>query len=406
MRTVGDHAHRQRQRRLRRIAQHGAVRAHDQRQIGARGRIAREEIGGVLVARRIQQMMRLSVTRQEILQARHVAERGRADQHRAADTALDQADAAQDQRAHDALAEIGFRDQQRTELVRRNEQRLDLALGMAVDQRDATRELADLGEELARPLFDHRRDVAKTVAVGDRDVAREHHEHAGSDLAGFKQRLAVPVAADLTEPAHALDFVRRQRREGLLVTREYIRGRSAAPACCCVVCRHLFASRYRPGSSPASSRKASAFPEGAAARSLRPFACDLRRLRFSRSFCFSRSLRRVFCRRRGCSLAIVLIVLHHRPVEYSAPDHMGFRPPAVQSPIPRAQRWGREPGPWLKSRLKQAGGRPRLILARFGCLPAPSRACARRGLVARTPRACRGLLADFNSPGHAAVAQW
>ena len=102
-------------------------------------------------------MMRLSVTRQEILQTRHVAERGRADQHRAADTALDQADAAQDQRTHDALAEIGFRDQQRTELVRRNQQRLDLALGMAVDQCDAAGELADFGQELTRPLIDHRR---------------------------------------------------------------------------------------------------------------------------------------------------------------------------------------------------------------------------------------------------------
>ena len=35
MRLVGDHAHRQRQRRLRRIAQHGAVRTDHQRQIGA-----------------------------------------------------------------------------------------------------------------------------------------------------------------------------------------------------------------------------------------------------------------------------------------------------------------------------------------------------------------------------------
>jgi hypothetical protein len=61
---------------------------------------------------------------------------------------LDQADPAQDQRAHDALAEFGFRDQQRAQLIRRNQQRFDVALGMAVDQRDAARQLADLGQKL------------------------------------------------------------------------------------------------------------------------------------------------------------------------------------------------------------------------------------------------------------------
>ena len=78
----------------------------------------------------------------------------RADQHRPADAALDQADAAQDQRAHDALAEIGFGDQQRAQFVRRDQQRLDIALGMAVDQRDAAGELADLGQKLPGALVD------------------------------------------------------------------------------------------------------------------------------------------------------------------------------------------------------------------------------------------------------------
>ena len=41
------------------------------------------------------------------------------------------------ERAHDALAEVGFGHQQRPQPVRRNQQRLDIALGMAVDQRDA-----------------------------------------------------------------------------------------------------------------------------------------------------------------------------------------------------------------------------------------------------------------------------
>ena len=187
---VADHPDRIGDRRLGGIAQHRAVGNHDQRQIGARGRIARDEIGGVLVGGGIEHMVGMAVAPEKILQPRHVAERVGADQHRAADAALDQADPAQDQRAHDALAEIGFGDQQRPQPLRRNQQRLDIALGMAVDQRDAAGELADLGEKLARPLIDHRRDVAEAVALGDRDMAGQDDEHAGTDLAGLEQRFA------------------------------------------------------------------------------------------------------------------------------------------------------------------------------------------------------------------------
>ena len=225
---MADHAQRQRQGRLRGIAQHGAIGTHHQRQIAARGRIARDEIGGVLVGGGIEQMMRLAVARQKVLQARHVAERGRTDQHRAADTALDQADPAQDQRAHDALAEVGFGDQERPQLVRRDEKRLDVALGVAVDQRDAAGKLADLGQKLPGPLIDHRRDVAEAVALGDRDMTGKHDEHAGSGLAGLEQFFAWLVGLDVAEPAHARDLWRRQHRKRLLVARERDSQRRAA----------------------------------------------------------------------------------------------------------------------------------------------------------------------------------
>ena len=135
------------------------------------------------------------------------------DQHRAADAALDQADPAQDQRAHDALAEFGFRNQKRAQLVRRDQQRFDVALGMAVDQRDAAGELADLGQKLPRSLVDDRGDMAEAIALRDRDVARQHHEHAGAYLAGLEQGFAVLVGPKLPEPAHPLDFVMRRASE-------------------------------------------------------------------------------------------------------------------------------------------------------------------------------------------------
>ena len=162
--------------------------------------------------------MRLAVARQEVLQPRRVAEGGRADQHRPADAALDQADPAQDQRPHDALAKFGFRDQQRAQLLRRNQKRFDIALGMAVDQRDAAGKLADLGQKLSRALVDDRSNMAEAVPLGDGDCARQHHEHAGAYLAGFEQSFAVLVGSKLAEPAHARDFVMGERRECLFVT--------------------------------------------------------------------------------------------------------------------------------------------------------------------------------------------
>ena len=133
---------------------------------------------------------------------------------------LKQRDPAQDQRTHDAFAEIGFRHQQRAQLVRRNRQRLDAALGVPIDQRDAAGELADLGDELPCPLLHDRRDVAETVAFGDRDMARQHDEHAASGLAGLEHQLAVGKGFELAEAAHACDLGFGQGRESLLRARE------------------------------------------------------------------------------------------------------------------------------------------------------------------------------------------
>ena len=109
---------------------------------------------------------------------------------------------------------------QRAQSLRRNQQRFDVALGMAIDQRGAARELADFGEKLTRPLLDHRRDVTEAVALADRDMAGQDDEHARAGLAGFEQSFAVLVASHLAEPAHPRDLLRRQRRERLLVTRK------------------------------------------------------------------------------------------------------------------------------------------------------------------------------------------
>ena len=175
------------------------------------------------------------------------------------DAALDQADPAQDQRA---------------QFVRRNQQRLGVALGMAVDQRDVPGELADLGQEPNR----RRRSISCGVSVGKvcscRGNAKEVALAAGpavvlSALISPPQKNSLRTAAP-HHPASAREYPWNEYPWNTL-------------------------GGYRAGSSPlASSRGASAASEGAATSSLRPRACDLRRLRFSRSASFNRSCRESF----------------------------------------------------------------------------------------------------------------
>ena len=76
----------------------------------------------------------MAVTSQKALEAKYVAVIGAADNDRSADTCLEQADATQDQRTHDAFAEISFGYQQRPKQVRWNEQSFDRPSCMGVHE--------------------------------------------------------------------------------------------------------------------------------------------------------------------------------------------------------------------------------------------------------------------------------
>ncbi len=49
------------------------------------------------------------------------------------------------------------------------------------------------------------------------DVPADDDEHAAAEVAGLEQRFAIAVAAGRAEPLQPLDFLRRQRREHLIV---------------------------------------------------------------------------------------------------------------------------------------------------------------------------------------------
>ena len=87
-----------------------------------------------------------------------------------------QADAAQDQRAHDPLAEIGFGDQQRAQPVGRNDQRSHGLLRGGVRKRRPPGHLRQFAHELAGAVRDDQRAATRLIALGDVDVAGEDDE--------------------------------------------------------------------------------------------------------------------------------------------------------------------------------------------------------------------------------------
>ena len=95
--------------------------------------------------------MRLAVAGEKPLQAQHVGMAGAADDDRPAGAAFQQPDAAQDQRPHDALAEIGLLHHQVAQPVRGNDEAFDRLEGLGIDQRRAGGKLRQLAHELPGP---------------------------------------------------------------------------------------------------------------------------------------------------------------------------------------------------------------------------------------------------------------
>ena len=83
---------------------------------------------------RIEPLMRMTIAAKKALQSKYVATLGAADDHRSTGSSLDEADATQDEGSHDPLSELGFRDQQGPQLVRRDDEGFDRCLRVSVDQ--------------------------------------------------------------------------------------------------------------------------------------------------------------------------------------------------------------------------------------------------------------------------------
>ena len=200
------------------IVQQLSARAQHDRQLAGIDMEAFDQRLCLRIGLRIEPLMRMAVAAQKPLQPQHVAVLGAADDHRPAGPGLEQADPAQDQGAHDPLAELRLRHQQCPQPLRPDDQRLHRPLRVGVHQRRPPRQLGELTGELARAMGDDEFAAARFIMLGDIDLAGKDDDEAIANLADLGQHLARPVGADLAEPTHPLDLRALQRRKHLVAS--------------------------------------------------------------------------------------------------------------------------------------------------------------------------------------------
>ncbi len=171
------------------------------------------------VALRVEAIVRVGVARQEPDQAQHVAIPRPADDDRPAGAGLDEPDAAQDERAHDALAELGLGDEQRAQSLRRNQQRLDVAPGVGIDERGTAGQLGEFAHERPDVVRDDNLRHRRLAPAGDGGVARENDRKAVAGFAEPHDRSARIEAAQLAEAPQPVDLGGLEHREHLFAAR-------------------------------------------------------------------------------------------------------------------------------------------------------------------------------------------
>ena len=193
-----------------RIVQQLSVRTEHDRQLTRIDVKALDQGLGLGVGLRIEPLLRMAVAREKIRQPQHVAVVGPADDHRAAGARLEQADAAENERAHDARAELGFRDQQRAQPVGRYGQSL------RIDQGRLARQLRQFAHERAGPVADDQLTAAGPRRLGHVDLAGQDDEQALADGPGLGERFTGAEGPQRAEAPDPLDLGRLQHREHLV----------------------------------------------------------------------------------------------------------------------------------------------------------------------------------------------
>ena len=208
------------QRHVAGVAQHAVARRRDDhRQVAGLQVEAVEEAAGIGVGLGVQHAVRVAVARHEALQPLHVARMPGPNQHDAALRVLDEADAAQDEGAHDDLADVGLGGHQAAEVGPADAHHARRPGGAARDQDLAVVEEVHLAGELALAM--HRDDAGRAmhVQVQDLDRSLQHQEEVDAALAAFEQQRAIGDVLGLAVGRHTIGEFGRQLREGLLLAR-------------------------------------------------------------------------------------------------------------------------------------------------------------------------------------------
>src|SRR5262249_16345892 len=148
----------------------------------------------------------MAVARQEALEPEDVTMVGATDDDRAADTGLDEADPAEDQGAHDALADFSLGNQQRSQPFRGNDQGADHRGRTGIDKRWSAAQLCEFAHEGAGVMGDDQTGTAELVAPRHGDLAGQNDNEAAANLAELGQRIAGGEATDLAEAEQPLDL--------------------------------------------------------------------------------------------------------------------------------------------------------------------------------------------------------
>src|SRR5262249_19158311 len=111
---------------------------------------------------------------------------------------------------------LGFRNHQRAQPLRRDDERLYRLLRDRPHQRRTTRQLRQLPHEVARAVGDDRLLIVEMIAPGNVHRSGEDDHEAGSDLGDDPNRFTGCKGAEIAEPTYPLDLQRIEPGEYLI----------------------------------------------------------------------------------------------------------------------------------------------------------------------------------------------
>jgi hypothetical protein len=167
---------------------------------------------GLWIGLGVETLTRMSIAPEKALEPEHIAILSAADDYGPTGACLQQTNTPENQGAHDALAELGFCNQEGPQLVGRDDQRVDRCSRVGVHQRRPARELRQFTHEMR----DDRGGAARLVTPSDVDVSSQDDAEAQTNLTDGRERFAHPVRADLAKAPYPLDLGRLQNRKHLL----------------------------------------------------------------------------------------------------------------------------------------------------------------------------------------------